>query len=135
MANVSFARTEPDNLPRQAIEYLQDACNAIQGYCTVDMAIGQVQAGIGMIYCVFVDNVLAGTLFINFRLINGEKKMTLVLLGSEINKLHTWSNDLVYFLRRLKSDQKASHFSILGRRGFGRLFKELRHVACVYEGE
>lgn len=135
MANVSFVRTEPDNLPDQAIDYLFDACDAIKGYCTVEMAIAQTQAGIGCIHCVWVDNVLCGCLFINFRIVEGEKKMTLVLLGCQPHQFHIWANDLIYFLRCVKRDQKASNFSILARKGFGRMFKELRHVACVFEGE
>lgn len=135
MANVSFVRTDPENLPNQAIDYLQDACDAMKGFCTVDIAIAQTHAGIGFIYCVWIDNVLSGCLFINFRLVEGEKKMTLVLLGSELNRLHLWAHDLVYFLRCIKRDQKAHNFTVLGRKGWGKLFKELRHVACVFEGE
>lgn len=133
MANVEFHKTTPENIPEQAIQYLDDACQAIKGYCTVDMALGQVNAGIGLLYCVFVDNVLSGALFINFRIINGDKKMTLVLLGG-VN-LKIWANDLVYFLRCIKRDHGASNFSVLARHGFGRIFKELRHIACVFEGE
>lgn len=133
MANVSFHLTTPENIPDQAVTYLQEACDAIPGYATLETVFGQSQAGIGLIYIVFADNVLTGSLFINFRIVDGEKKMTLVLLGGI--SLRNWSNDLMYFLRRLKSDQKAAHFSILGRPGLGRMFKNLRHIACLYEAE
>lgn len=135
MANVEFAHCHPDNVPYQALDYLNDACLAVEGYCTLDMALAQARAGIGLIYCVFIDNVLGGALFINFRVVGGEKKMTLTLLGSQKNQLHVWARDLVYFLRCLKKDQKATNFTVFGRKGFGKLFPELKHIACVYEGQ
>jgi hypothetical protein len=135
MANVNFQQVSTNNIPDQAIDYLQDACDAIEGYCTLEMAFRQVDAGIGLLYCVFVDSILSGCLFINFRLIDQEKKMALILLGSERNKLHIWANDLVYFLRIIKKQHGAKTFTVLGREGFGRIFKQLRHIACVFEGE
>lgn len=128
MANVSFVRTK--ELPDAAKIYLESASNAVGGYFTLDMAIAEEKAGIGAFYCVFVDEKIHGCFFLRYRLIHIGKIMEVVLLGGI--EIELWADDLNKILKEIAKDQKANEITLVGRKGWGRLFHDLEQVSCFY---
>lgn len=130
MEKARFVHRHHDELSIQSREFLTSAQNAIQGYFTLDMAISEAAAGIGLFYDVLLGDVLVGSLFIDFRVLHLGKTMQLALLGG--TRLADWRHDLVSFLYRLARNNKADEFTIFGRPGWGRLFPELNPVGCIF---
>lgn len=128
MANVSFVRTR--QLSDAAKIYLESASNAVGGYFTLDMALAEANAGIGAFYCIFVDEKLHGCFFLRYRLIHIGKIMEVVLLGGI--GIELWAKELDRILKEIAKDQRANEITLVGRKGWGRLFHDLEQVSCFY---
>lgn len=121
-------------LTPQIYHYLQEASEALALYFTPEMAIAKSNSGEGAIYQWFLDGQPLGAMFLDFRveLIDNKecKTMNLILLGG--TKINLWAEDLELFLFKLAEQLRIDEFTALGRKGWGRFFPSMEHVACLY---
>lgn len=120
-----------DSLPEEAIRFLDSASRSMDNYFPVGRATQQARDGTGWIYLIRQGKRLVGAFFANYRC-DVEKGViyNLPLLGGD--DIDSWSGDLIEFLKQKTHDIGASEFVILGRRGWGRMFPQLEHIACLY---
>ena len=131
MAKIDFKRVEGQELSDREISFLEAASAAMGGYLSLEMARIQEAAGAGAFYSCFADNALTGCLFLNIRVTHLGKSLSLLLLGGDGFK--EWSSSLVEFLYGIAEENKADVFTVVGRKGWGKMFKELEHMGCIYQ--
>lgn len=132
MANVEFrqvGKNQLETLPNQALVYLDQACQSLKDYMTLQEAIDGVDAGLGLIFLVFADNVLCGSMYIDFRITKLGKTMNMQLLGG-VN-FDSWFKDLQFFLNRLAMDRDINEFTILGRMGWARKIPDMECLGVL----
>lgn len=132
MAKCEFVLSS--ELTPQIYHYLHEASEALNLYFTVEMAVAKANSGDGAIYHWFLDCQCLGAMFLDFRieLIDNKpcKTMNLILLGG--TKINLWAEDLKIFLYDLANNLTIDEFTVLGRKGWGRMFSNLEHIACLY---
>lgn len=92
--------------------------------------IGQAAFGQATIYLVKIDDFLCGCFVLSLRQHRDRRVLQLLALGGF--KIRVWRDALVDFLFDAAKKSSCTDFSMIGRRGFGKLFPEMRHVACIY---
>lgn len=127
-------------LPDKALEFISSACAHTQlSFMTPEQTISQARQGKCSIYLVyktkeyspkFATIDLVGCLTLSLRDTGKDLFLELPLMGGE--NLREWRDDLVDFLFRKAEQHKCTRFSMIGRRGFERLFPELKLLCCVY---
>lgn len=130
---VEFRLVAPDrirHIPRKSLGYLKSASLAVTNYLEVDIALDQARHGQGCIYETLLDSRLTGCFFFNYVTNHLGRTMNLILLGGE--RLPLWAADLSRFLNTLCHENEIDQFTMLGRKGFEKLFPELEPIACVY---
>lgn len=120
-----------DSLPEQALEHLNEASKAMDGYFPLARAMEQAKSGAGEIYLVFHKQKLHGAMFLNFRMLSDKRVvMNLPLLGG--SEMWLWAKDLGEFLHNKARQIGADEFTILGREGWGKLFPELEKIGSIF---
>lgn len=128
------------NLPDKAKEFLYDACQRTQlSVITLEETIEQASKGKCSIYLVyktkehspkFASIDLVGCLTLSLRETERDLFLELPLMGGE--DLRSWRDDLVDFLFQKAEQHKCTRFTMIGRKGFERLFPEMKLLCCVY---
>lgn len=128
---VSFTPCEPNELPLEALTFLKRACDAAQlSVVTLD---GTLQAAIARktaIYLIKRDDDLIGCMTLSLRETSKDRFLELPLL-SGVN-LRSWRDDLVKFIFDQGDLYGCNRFTMIGRKGFERLYPELSLITCVY---
>lgn len=118
-------------LHRKAIEYLDLACKRSQlGVFTSEQTIRQAKDGFASIYMVMENHEVIGCFTLCLRSDGKDLYLELPLLGGK--KLSQWRHELVDFLFYEAAHSKCTKFTMVGRKGFERLFPEMKLLCCVY---
>lgn len=132
MSEIRVLESSLESLKPEAVQFLQNACDALSGYCTLELVHAQVKAGIGRIYTIYYGDEIKGASFVNWRTVDGKRQMSVILLGGD--GLPIWGNTYVSFMRELGRVSGSSGITVFGRKGWGRQFpNDLREVATVFE--
>lgn len=118
MKKVDFVLTDRDALPFEALKHLQNAAKRSQEDLWKTLTDGKV-------YIIKRDKII-GCLYLEFH----PDIMNITLLGGD--NIREWRDDLVDFLIGLMRKKKLSHICVLGRNGWGGLFKELQPIGMLY---
>lgn len=128
------------SLPDKAKEYLAQACRRTQiSFITLEQTIEDACQGRCSVYLVyekrehtpnFATIDLVGCVTLSLRKTPKDLLLELPLMGGE--NLRSWRDDLVEFLFQKASEHKCTRFTMIGRKGFERLFPELSLLCCVY---
>lgn len=129
---VEFSRWEPPlPLHKKAYGYLQEACKRSQlSVLTAEQTIQQAQQRLASIYVVTDNHEIIGCFVLSLRLTPQDKYLELPLLAGKY--LKNWRTMLVDFLFEYANYNDCTKFTMIGRKGFERLFPELKLLCCVY---
>lgn len=130
MTNIYFEIKRPDQLCQKSLDYLEEASDVIGGYFTKDMAVKASDDNKGNIVNVYMDGQLTGCFFIRTKEYHVGLVLEIILLGGEC--FSDWSQALYGFIINTAKENKADEISIVGRKGWGRLFKELIPMATIF---
>lgn len=102
----------------------------MDGYFPVGRAMEQAKAAQGEVYIASKNGEIFGAFFKNFRTLDDKRVvMNIPLLGGA--ELWLWRNDLKEFLIQKANEIKANEFTILGRKGWSKLFPEFEEIGVV----
>lgn len=139
---VEFIEWRPKffSLPDQAIQYIKDACERTQlSVLTPEHTIQQAREGKCRIYLIYKEKDhspkfrsidLMGCFTLCLRETAKDKFLELPLLGGR--ELRSWRDEFVKFLFERAAEHKCTRFTMIGRKGFERLFPEMKLLCCVY---
>lgn len=118
-------------LHRKAWDYLEEACKrTFIDIFTVDELVEEAKAGRTSIYVVTDLENIIGCFNLCIRSNHGRLYLELQLLGGKNLKL--WRDELVQFLFLMAKQHGCSRFTVIGRKGFEKVFPELKLFCCVY---
>lgn len=86
--------------------------------------------GSATIHVVRVDGNLRGVFSTNVRELDGKKVLCVTMLSGV--GICDWFSELVLFLKNKASDIGAKKFTILGRRGWGKLYPDFEEIGVIY---
>lgn len=118
-------------LHRKAREYLGRACarSRLSDF-TPDRVIADALDGRTTVYLVTDLGDVIGCFTLSLRNLQDGRILELPLLGGV--GLAKWRDNLVEILFQIAAANRCTRFSMIGRRGFERLFPELEMLCCVY---
>lgn len=116
-----------DYLPEKAVSYLDEAAKHPPA-CEINAteALNLARVGYIDIYLVLRDRKLTGALC----LMANKGVLDIILLGGE--QMVAWKDDLRAFIIDIMRKTGCKTLSVTGRKGFMRLFPELRPTGIVY---
>jgi len=118
-------------LHKQAYDYLSEACKRARlSIITPEHTIEQARKDLCLIYQVIDTNEIIGCFTLCFRTTDNDYYLELPLLAGK--RLMEWRDFLVEFLFKIAADNNCTKFTMIGRKGFERLFPELSLLCCVY---
>jgi hypothetical protein len=118
-------------LHKVAHDYLISACaHSHLAILTAEQVIKSVTEGNGTIFIVIDNAEIIGCFTLSIRTNAADKYLELPLLAGM--RLKAWRDDLVAFLFSVAGANKCTKFTMIGRKGFNRLFPELKLLTCVY---
>jgi len=120
----TFQKTEPDKLPFEALKFLENALNKTPSN---DEELWETLKT-GEIYVISREKIV-GCIHLEFH----PDLMNIVLLGGE--NIKYWRDDLYKFCIDLIKSRGIHHICILGRHGWGSIFKELTPIGMIYHLE
>lgn len=128
---IDFKALDPNNLSEKAIIFLEKATGqSVCDFFDLNDYIEAAKQRKSLIFGAFDGENMVGCFTIDLKAGKGRKVIILSLLGGEHIKL--WRDDLVKFLFDMAKQNKCTDFSMLGRKGFGKLFPELTLDGCIY---
>lgn len=119
-----------DKLPTKALEFLSKAVEKTNSNFSVDAAIQQFYQGLGYIYTAYYNDRIIGCFFINFSLVSGGKILSIILMGGENTQL--WFEDIEDFFSNLAKQCECFKLTLMGRRGWGKIYPSLKEEAVLY---
>lgn len=118
-------------LHKHAYDYLKQACRRSRlAIMTPEQFIEQAKHGLTLIYIVTDTNNIIGCFTLCLKLTDNDTYLELPLLAGR--GLKEWRDHLVNFLFEMAAANKCTRFTMIGRRGFEKLFPELTLLCCVY---
>ena len=129
---VEFIPVQPfevDILEPEAVEYLDRASGEIHGYFSSKHALDAAKAGAGMLFKA-QENGILGCFYISFRQYPVGRVMSVILLGGR--DFESWGVQLHEFLTALALKNGAVEFTMMGRKGWAKIFPDFEHLACIY---
>lgn len=88
------------------------------------------QKGHALVATCLNNNVVIGGFVFTIKYQNDLKYLVLNLFHGRDMKI--WRDEFVKFIFKLAEANECTDFYMLGRKGWGRLFPEMEHIACVY---
>ena len=127
---VKFELKDPASLCIQSLNFLEEACKKSQlSILTVANCLQVAREGKAFIYEIY-DEQLIGCMTLSIRESGTHRYLELPLLGGR--NIVLWRDDLVKFLFEQAKKHNCNKFTMIGRKGFERLFPEMRLLCCVY---
>lgn len=130
---VDFVPWNPTFLPlhKRAYEFLSSACKRSRlSVFTPEDVISQAKRKQLSIYLVIVDGEIIGCFTLSLRPARDDLYLELPLLGGK--RLKEWRDELVKFLFEQAEAHECTRFTMIGRKGFEKLFPEIKLLCCVY---
>lgn len=127
---MEFRLIDPDEISEQAKKYLIDAIASTRiDLFDIDDYLDAARRKKSMIFGAF-DEELTGCFTVEIKAAKDKKVLMVSILGGKDLKL--WRDNLVAFLFDIASRNKCTDFSIIGRKGFEKMFPEVKLDACIY---
>lgn len=118
-------------LHKAAFDYLDKACKRSRlSIMTPEHTIAQARRNQASIYLVTNGQEIIGCFTLTLRTSDKDKYLELPLLGGA--SIATWRDMLVDFLFSYAEYYKCTKFTMIGRKGFERMFPEMKLLCCVY---
>lgn len=116
---------------KKAYQYLKEACRRSNlAFITPEDTIESARQGLVLIYMITDFTDIIGCFTLSLRPTRNDLFLELPLLAGK--RLKEWRQHLVDFLFETAKDNHCTRFSMIGRKGFERLFPELKLLCCVY---
>ncbi len=123
---MQFILTDPDDLPLEALNYLQKAIDKAQkSDVKLSNILDEARKGEGSIFVIKSDKIV-GALYVQVF----SKVLNVVLLGGD--NIKDWKDDYSAFIKKTLKEYNLSHLCIIGRNGWGKVFKELKPLGTIY---
>lgn len=128
---VDFVQLDPFVLDAAVIKYLRAAVNYSPFNClTIENYVEEAKINKKMIIGVYIADKITGAFVMHTNEGDQRKILMLSLLGGKQVKL--WRDDLVEFILQMGKDNACTDFSMVGRKGWGKLFPELTLDGFIY---
>lgn len=116
----------PADLPEKALNFLEDAIRRTpSGSVTIESVLEDAASGKGCIYLVKDPEIKGAVYFEIIPLV-----MNIVLVGGE--DIHAWRDRFSDFCKQVLRQNDIKHLCVLGRTGWGSIFKELTPLGTLY---
>lgn len=129
---VEFVRWNPQfPLHKRAFDYLSEACKRSRlAIMTPEHTIRQARRAQAAIFVVTDIQEIIGCFVLTLRVSGNDRYLELPLLGGKW--LKGWRDILVDFLFDYAAHHDCTKFTMIGRKGFERMFPEMKLLCCVY---
>lgn len=118
-------------LHKRAYAYLEKACKRSRlSVFTPEQAISQARKNLASIYLITEGQEIIGCFTLSIRTTSKDKYLELPLLGGA--GIGRWRSMLVDFLFQYAEYYHCTKFTMIGRKGFEKLFPEMKLLCCVY---
>lgn len=125
MKKIDFVLTHPNELPFEALEYLQKALDKTPSNdSSLSEILEKSRIREGYIY-VFHSEKVIGCTYVEFL----PDIMNIVLLSGEIKN---FKKEIKDFYIQIMRDRNISNLCVIGRRGWSSLFKDLQPIGMLY---
>lgn len=116
----------PDRLPFDALTFLSEAIRRTPSNDTnLQEILRNARDGEGQIYILSNEKIVGAT-YIEFY----PQIMNIVLLGGE--DIHSWKDQFYDFCIALIREKEINHICVVGRAGWGNIFKQLKPLGMLY---
>lgn len=123
---------EIDNLPSEAIKYLEDAIKRTPASTSrLDVTLDIAKKGFGNIYTISNNDQLVGCCYILVYDTPKGKVVSPVLLAGEY--MYVWQDAFYDFLRDFCGKVKATKARWIGRKGWAKAWPKAKVIGYVYE--